>query len=96
MVTVKERQRIQAERDHRAMILAPELWVNWPMLPLKRGDVFNGGDCGIILDEPRDEGFTVYIANLFNVPKDKAGWKQCKSFTYETVDELLDANWIVD
>lgn len=95
MLSPLEHHKIMTGRDHRGMILHPELWSNWPYLPLKRGHIFNDGDCGVIIDE-RDNGYVVYITNLFSMPNNAEGWKKLRSCSYANVDELLAAGWEVD
>lgn len=76
------------------MILDPEEWPCWPLLPVKKPDElfknndFNSG-CGIIVAGQRP--FTVFHTNLF-----APDFVNCDVNMYDTVDDLLQAGWVVD
>lgn len=75
-----------------AFISDPDKWPNWPVLPLKRpiGYEFN---CGALIG---GRGLRVFEVNIWNLPKTQKEWDAVKDITYTTIDELLDAGWIVD
>ncbi|MGW8177945.1 MAG: hypothetical protein ACWGQW_04010 [bacterium] len=93
-----EAKRIDEEQDDRGMILHPDLWPKWPMLPVKRriydkyGN-FRDLECGVLFENTR---FTVYVVNLFMLPKTFKEFQNTKHYKYSNVDELLADKWIVD
>lgn len=93
----REAKRIDEEKDDRGMILHPDLWPKWPYLPVKRHVYEDGNfktlETGIIFENTR---FTVFIANLFMLPKTLKEFLKLPKYEYTNVDDMLADKWIVD
>jgi len=79
------------------MILSPVSWPRWPVLPLKRGDVFSNGGTGFLIAS-REPWSAVYLTNMYEL---KAGpirpqLENVEKITYSSIDALIDDGWVVD
>lgn len=81
-----EINQIVEERNDREMILTPEAWPIWPVLPLKKRGEW---ETGFLLF---GHGLKVYIGTIFLAVE----LSELKSIQYSSVDELLAAGWVVD
>jgi hypothetical protein len=77
------------EYDHKAMMLDPNRWPQWPVLPVKQ---FGSGfpECGVMVESDGIQP-KVYLTNLFALDLANAEVKE-----YEDIDELLADGWVVD
>ena len=79
--------------DSRKMVLNPDRWPRWPLLPLKRTNPKGGmPDCVTLADDPILGKFPVWEGTIFDGPL--TGRKVIK--VYQNVDELLADGWRVD
>jgi hypothetical protein len=79
----------------------PALWAAWPMLPLVRRHADGSHDCGLMYDcrgAPRLAGLaaTVFVANLFLLPKTLGEFLRLPRETFDTFEEVIAAGWRVD
>ena len=79
----------------------PALWPQWPMLPLVRRHQDGSYDCGLMYDcrgAPRLAGLaaTVFLSNLFLLPKSLDEFLQLPKETFDTFDEVVAAGWRID
>jgi hypothetical protein len=79
----------------------PTLWSNWPFLPLVRHPP--DGDCelGLLYDACGASGTfgfsaTVFLANLFVLPRAEAEFLPLPRCVYDTPEEIFEAGWRVD
>lgn len=97
---------IQVESmDDRAMILAPQNWPRWPVLPVKRSVSFDL-ECGFIMAEHKevDKPMTIYLSSIFSLPGEGCKtWGEVlaripeeKRRRYDTLDAMLADGWMVD
>ena len=82
-------------------VSTPALWPQWPMLPVVRRHPDGSYDCGLMYDcrgAPRLAGLaaTVFLANLFLLPRSLDEFLQLPRETYDTFDEVVAAGWRVD
>ena len=75
------------DMSDRDFILSNALWPNRTTLPLKMPNPKPGGfpRLGYLRHESREDGWTVYRSGTTD-----------PEVEYETLDDLLDAGWIVD
>jgi len=74
------------------LILNPDKWSKWPMLPLKRQASYSP-DCGLIVGDPiGDVVYFVPNVNIWHPDKEKIE----KTGRNVRVDELLKEGWVVD
>ena len=82
------------------MLASPALWPVWPFLPVVRRT--SGKDeLGLVFDARHACGLTgfsasVFFCNLFMLPRTVAEFLSLPHETYDTAEELADANWRVD
>jgi hypothetical protein len=94
-------QRQATTRDF-AFFQNPRLWKQYPFLPLVR----RGGEpaelqTGVLYDARGVSGTygytcTVFLKNIFILPKSEAKLLGGPRLAYDTFDELADAGWVVD
>lgn len=77
----------------------PSEWIVWPVVPLihlKRTNDSGIGIEGLLFDEDRTEGYKVYHANLFAIPRmSQEKFEALEVSKYPTVEALL-RDWRVD
>lgn len=100
MTTATHKSRPATARD-RLFIETPPLWPTWPFLPVVR--VTPGGEieCGLLYDcwsLARRPGFsaTVFLCNIFMLPKKEDDFLALPKCVYDTTGELLAGGWRVD
>ncbi|HEV3260664.1 MAG TPA: hypothetical protein VG013_27670 [Gemmataceae bacterium] len=80
----------------------PHLWPHYPFLPVARR--VRDGDrtlqCGVLHDGrgvsgTYGYGTTVFLVNLFVMPRTEAGLLARPKCVYDTVEELADDGWVV-
>src|ERR1017187_4797537 len=79
----------------------PSLWTLYPFLPVVRRSV--RGDCqplGVVYDAVGASGLygysaTVFLTNLFTIPKTEVGLLALPRCVYDTFDELVNDGWVV-
>ncbi len=86
-------------RDDRGMIRDPDFWPVWPFLPLKRSTGKGGlPDTGFLVSEAAKgqlpEPVTLYLGLLPMYDKTPLAERQTQVFA--TIDDLVDAGWVVD
>jgi hypothetical protein len=79
----------------------PALWPTWPFLAVIRRRVDGAEDCGVLYDcwtVSRRPGFsaTVFLTNIFLMPRIEEEFFALPRETYDTVDEMAAAGWRVD
>jgi hypothetical protein len=85
--------------DDAFMVDHPDCWPQWPILPIKRGDIFESEDnTGVLLECPHYTSGkrVVYHCNLFALPTSLKELKGIKKTEYPDTAALLAAGWIVD
>ena len=78
------------ERTDLRYIRTPELWPNWPFLPLKRGSN-QTREIAYLLAEPRDKGYHLYDGNMLAAKQSDPILK-----TYDSPEALVVDGWVVD
>jgi hypothetical protein len=100
-MTAPRGPRAATERDLLWMS-TPALWTTWPMLPVVRRHADGGYDCGLMYDcrggGPRLAGrvATVWICNLFLLPRTLDEFLRLPRETFDTLEEVVGAGWRVD
>src|SRR5262245_48146361 len=99
-MTAPTRPRPASERDL-LLMSTPALWPAWPMLPVVRRHADGSYDCGLMYDcrgAPRLAGLatTVFLANLFQLPKTLDEFLKLPRETFDTLEEVIAAGWRVD
>ena len=79
----------------------PWLWQHWPFLPVIRRRPGCEPECGVLYDcwtVARRGGFsaTVFITNLFLMPRTEDEFLALPKEVYDIVDEVAAAGWRVD
>ena len=79
----------------------PEHWPAWPYLPVVRRRPGAEEECGLLYDARGVSGrlgysATVFVCNLFLVPRDEAEFLALPRETYDTPEEVAAAGWVVD
>jgi hypothetical protein len=80
----------------------PALWTTWPMLPVVRRHADGSYDCGLMYDcrggGTRLAGLaaSVFLANLFLLPRTLDEFLKLPRETYDTLEEVVAAGWRVD
>jgi hypothetical protein len=80
----------------------PSLWSVYPFLPvIRRGAVGGCQQLGVLYDAVGVFGrygytATVWLANLFLLPKTEAELFELPKIVYDTLDELVEDGWVVD
>ena len=83
--------------DDKEMILNPERWPCWPVLPLKHRtkDFFEEDALGFLVDDlVNNKPFQVYLESIYLIPKD-GNLAGLKHTTYADLDKLVE-DWRVD
>ncbi len=76
------------------MIDNPDLWPNWPFLPVKRRDnSLENKNLGVLIDE-NDSHRTVYHVYMFDLPKN--GLKDKPKTLYPNTDTMIAEGWRID
>lgn len=78
------------ERNDKAMMSNPDLWPNWPYLPIKRPHAAEGMQCAMLFATLPP---VVILSNLFDTSEDK---KNAERVEYSDIDAVLNDNWVVD
>ena len=89
MLTQKRRE--EDKRD----IVRTDTWPCFPLLPMKRrGSNGEEPEIGCLFGyQPNSEGqFVLYKSNMYDFDPNKVNEKE----VFETLDQLLDAGWMVD
>src|SRR4051794_39784411 len=99
-MTAPASPRPATERDLFFMT-SPALWDAWPMLPVVRRHADGNYDCGLMYDTrgaPQLAGLmaTVWLSNLFLIPRTLEEFLALPKETYDTFDEVVAAGWRVD
>jgi hypothetical protein len=80
----------------------PSLWFLHPFLPvIRRGAVGGCQQLGVLYDAVGVSGrygytATVWLTNLFLLPKNEAELFELPKIVYDTLDELVEDGWVVD
>ena len=79
----------------------PSLWLTWPFLPLVRRHPRNRKGYGVLCDTrslSRLTGYrcTVFLDNLFTLPRHVDQLLALPKEVYDTFDEVVAAGWRVD
>lgn len=76
------------------MVVDPDTWPNWPVLPVKRrGRTFDEDGMGVLLDTVEDKGkIVVHHVNMFMLKM----LPDAKTTVFADVEGFLDAGWVVD
>jgi hypothetical protein len=79
----------------------PELWPNWPVLPLVRRREGQSEELGLLVDamglaDRPGYSATVFLGNLFLMPSTLEELLALPHETFDTADEIHDAGWCVD
>lgn len=79
----------------------PQDWPDWPVLPMVRGDPNHDPDLGVLIDLFHDRGVvgyssTVFICNLFRVPKRLTTILKLPKEVYDLPEEVILAGWRPD
>lgn len=82
----------------RTMMLNPEGWPRYPLLPLKRSDPAESHrlEYGTLY---RGTGFIVYLVGIYAIPAGRRlpdVLEPYKAMVYSNVDAVLDDGWRVD
>src|SRR4051812_1553779 len=91
---------VRRQRD--LLFLArPRLWVAWPFLPSVRRRADGSKQLGVMYDargvsDTFGYSATVFLTNLFTVPRAEAKIFALPKCAYDTPEEMLDAGWRVD
>jgi len=88
-----------AENRTVLFVATPALWPSWPFLPVVRRSKGHE-ELGVIFDS-RSAGLTgysatVFAANLFALPASLNEFLALPHETFDTAEELADAQWLVD
>jgi len=81
--------------EEKEMMETSANWPNWPFLPIKKSDPKGGmPDCAVLYD---DAGYstTVFKINMWDI-KTRNDLLRSEKIKYNSIDELLDAGWVVD
>lgn len=81
--------------NHKQMILNPERWPRFPVLPLTRPDKSEPfeKELGLIF---QDNLNMVVLGNCLMLPSTAYELNRMETIVYDTVDELLADGWTVD
>jgi hypothetical protein len=85
-----------------AFLSTPSLWSLHPFLPVIRRSAV--GDCqqlGVVYDAVGVSGrygysATVFLTNIFTLPKTEAELFELPRIVYDTLDELVNDGWVID
>jgi hypothetical protein len=92
---------IQVRPRDLLFFLCPDLWPGWPLLPVVRRPREGEEDLGVMYDARGVNGTcgysaTVFLANVFELPKTEAEFLQLPKCVYDTAEELAADGWTVD
>jgi hypothetical protein len=79
----------------------PRRWAYWPFLPLVRRHPDDTTDYGVLCDLRGLSGrtgysSTVFLGNLFALPRTEAGLLALRQEVFDTPEEMADAGWTAD
>jgi hypothetical protein len=79
----------------------PELWPEWPFLPVVRRRPGGEPDLGLLYDFAHTSGrtgfsCTVFVCNYFERPRTEEGLLALPRETFDTWEEVSRAGWSVD
>jgi len=77
-------------KTDREMILSPDDWPKWPLLPMKK----HAPDyrCGVIVGDPKDnQVYFIPDAYIWRIEQD-----QLRKGSMVEIDDLLSQGWVVD
>jgi hypothetical protein len=80
----------------------PQLWSQWPFLPVIRPSSAGGEtELGVLYDARTVSGTygysaTVFVVNLFLLPDTEAGLFAAPKRVYDSIDELVADGWTTD
>ena len=82
-------------------IRSPHLWSHWPFLPLVRRPKAGEIELGVLADlfgalNLPGYGSTVFLTNLFLLPRRLEDLLALPKETFDTPDEVVGAGWVVD
>jgi len=82
-------------------VQSPDLWPHWPLLPLVRRRPCREAELGVLFDAVGACGLTgysrtVFFANLLLLPQRLDAFLALPRETYDTAEEVADADWRVD
>jgi hypothetical protein len=86
--------------EDRQMMLTPESWPLWPLLPVKRyefGKVGGGPECATLYDNGVNKPYQLYhepVDALLLMSAQQMAQQPTKM--YNSVDALLEDGWVVD
>lgn len=91
----------EARQRNLLFFTQPRLWPTWPFLPLVRRRAGQDEECGLLFDARHACGLlgyaaTVLICNFFLMPKTLDEFWALPRETYDTPEEIADAEWMVD
>jgi hypothetical protein len=92
---MSDERKKQDEEKSLKFMLDPNRWPRWPYLPVKKypvGMSHGMPDTGVVLEGKP----TVYIANLYALPRTPEGWEALQKHEYLTFQALVNDGWIVD
>ena len=78
--------------DDKGIIQTPDIWANWPILPLIRPREGSSPEVGVMID---GGGLVVYLINMYYVQTQEQ-LNRTPSLTYGSIEALLDDGWKVD
>lgn len=95
----EERNRLMQENDHLGMMVRPDLWPGWPVLPMKRyvGNDKTGKQMepGILISRADDKYLFIPGANIFeNVKTDDPRVTPLGKDDLQTM--VIEEGWVVD
>lgn len=78
--------------EDKELILTPDAWPNWPLLPMKKSVEHGMPNVAVMVDAGLDTGKVVlYLANMWS--ENLTGSEKLE---FASVDDLLEAGWRVD
>lgn len=86
---------------HVLFMTNPALWSTYPFLPVVRRTTDGEQECGVMFDakglyDLYGFGSTVFITNLFTLPRTLSEFLALPRCVFDTADEVFDAGWRVD
>jgi hypothetical protein len=91
-----------ARRARDLVVIAnPRLWRTWPFLPVVRAPPGGEKELGVLYDARHVSGqygysATVFLANLFMLPRTERALLDMPRCVYDTFEELLADGWTID
>lgn len=80
----------------------PSLWPTYPFLAvIRRSAAGNCQQLGVLYDAKGASGLygysaTVFLGNLFTLPKTEKELLEGPKIVYDTLDELVNDGWVID